>query len=104
MLSIGGRIVKQFRVPGQNQEAILMAFEEEGWPHRIDDPLPYSAGVKAKYRLHFTIGRLNQSVKQRLIRFFGDGTGEGICWKTVETAADILAGPAEVQANERRRA
>ena len=85
-------MVKRFRVPAHNQEAVLAAFEEEGWPHRIDDPLPYCAGVKAKYRLHFTIGRLNQSVKQRLIRFFGDGTGEGICWKTAEAAADILAG------------
>jgi hypothetical protein len=86
-LSIGDRVVKQFRVPAHNQEAILAAFQEEGWPNRIDDPLPYSAGVKAKYRLHFTIGRLNGDSRQSLIRFFGDGTGEGICWELRKAAA-----------------
>ena len=33
-------IVKRYRVPAPNQELILAAFEEEGWPQLIDDPLP----------------------------------------------------------------
>jgi hypothetical protein len=84
VLSVAGRIVKQYRVPSPNQEAVLAAFHEEGWPRRIDDPLPPQAEQDPKYRLHFTIHRLNQSQKQCLIRFFGDGTGEGVCWALSE--------------------
>ena len=32
--------MKQFKVPSPTQESILAAFEEEGWPAAIDDPLP----------------------------------------------------------------
>ena len=39
-VSVGSQIVKQYRVPSLSQEAILDAFEEEGWPPAIDDPLP----------------------------------------------------------------
>ncbi len=102
-LSVNERIVKQFRVPSTNQEAVLAAFQEEGWPHRIDDPLPYRAGVKAKYRLHFTIGRLNRCKRESLIRFYGDGTGEGVCWAFSEAAVDTSVRAVE-GADEKRRA
>ena len=86
-LFVGRRIVKQFRVPSQNQETVLNAFQEEGWPRRIDDPLPCRGGLNAKYRLHFTLARLNRCGTEPLIRFFGDGTGKGICWEFSNAAA-----------------
>jgi hypothetical protein len=89
-LYLGQRIVKRYRVPSINQEAVLSAFQEEGWPRRIDDPLPCRAGLKAKYRLHFTIRRLNQCERERLIRFFGDGTGEGVCWESTEVSSSVF--------------
>jgi len=104
VLSVGGRIVKRFRVPSRNQQAVLSAFEEEGWPHRIDDPLPYRAGLKAKYRLHFTIGRLNRGGAQPVIRFLGDGTGEGICWEYCEAASVSLPQVANAPGEKRRAA
>ena len=67
-----------------NQETVLAAFEEEGWPRRIDDPLPPRGALVPKYRLHFTIQCLNQGQLSQLIRFFGDGTGEGVCWELRE--------------------
>ena len=42
-LRLGDAVVKQFKVPAANQERILAAFEEDGWPVRIDDPLPPSS-------------------------------------------------------------
>ena len=42
VLQLGNELVKLFRVPAPNQEAVLSAFEEEGWPFRVDDPLPLS--------------------------------------------------------------
>jgi hypothetical protein len=65
------------------QEAILIAFEEERWPPRIDDPLPGSPDLLPKRRLHDTIKSLNRNQKNRLVRFMGDGTGEGVRWELV---------------------
>lgn len=82
-LRINGLIVKQFKVPAPNQEMVLAAFEEENWPARIDDPLPPQIDQDPKRRLHDTIVSLNRSHKHRLIRFMGDGSGEGVRWTTV---------------------
>jgi hypothetical protein len=80
-LTVGGQIVKRFRVPAPNQEAVLSAFEEEGWPAAILDPLPPQDEQDGKQRLHDTIKSLNRSRLARVIRFSGDGTGEGAFWE-----------------------
>ena len=96
VLSFGGQIVKRFGRSSPNQEAVLQAFEEQGWPCRIDDPLPYCDEVAPKPRLHDTIRWLNLKHECRLLRFLGDGTGEGVCWKLVANRGLILhGGPAE---------
>jgi hypothetical protein len=83
-----GQLVKQFKLPSPNQEAILMTFEEEQWPPRIDDPLPHTASCDPKQRLHDTIRSLNRNQKNRLLRFKGDGTGEGVLWEVVQDTTD----------------
>ena len=83
-LIVGGQVVKRFRQPASNQEAVLAAFEEEGWPHRVYDPLPLKEDLDAKQRLHETIKSLNGHRRARIMRFFGDGTGEGVCWELAE--------------------
>jgi hypothetical protein len=80
LLWVGNTLVKQFTRPAPNQELILTAFEEENWPVHLDDPLPPTAEVEPKRRLHDTLKRLNQQ-QQALLRFLGDGTGSGIRWK-----------------------
>jgi hypothetical protein len=77
----GAKLVKRFREPALNQELILAAFEEEGWPPRLDDPLPSSGETEPKERLHDTIKRLNRHQVNRLLRFRGDGSGTGILWE-----------------------
>jgi hypothetical protein len=79
-LYLDGQLVKRFRLPSPNQELILTVFEEERWPVRIDDPLPCHAEQDPKRRLHDTIKSLNRNQKFPLLRFMGDGTGQGICW------------------------
>jgi hypothetical protein len=80
-LRVGDVVVKQFKVPALNQERILAAFEEEGWPVHIDDPLPPHPEQDSKRRLHDTINSLNRSQKNPLIQFSGNGNGQGIRWK-----------------------
>jgi hypothetical protein len=84
-LWLGPTLVKQYKVPALNQEIILSAFSEEGWPTFIDDPLPPIAGVDAKHRLHDTIARLNRAQKYRLIRFHGNGNGLAVHWERLVT-------------------
>jgi hypothetical protein len=83
-LRVGRVIVKEFKVPAANQEAILAAFQEESWCPRIDDPLAPKLNQDSKRRLHDTINSLNRNQKHALIRFLGDGKGEGVRWGFVE--------------------
>ena len=76
-----GEMVKRFRWPAPNQETILEVFSEEGWPLKIEDPLPQESGLNPKRRLGDTIKCLNRNQRASLIRFRGDGTGEGVIWE-----------------------
>jgi hypothetical protein len=87
-LRFGTLVVKQFKVPSPNQETILAAFEEERWPPRIDDPLPPQPALDPKRRLHDTINTLNRNQKNALIRFLGDGTGQGVRWEPWASARE----------------
>jgi hypothetical protein len=79
----GTKLVKRFKEPALNQELILAAFEEEGWPHHLDDPLPNTCNNDAKQRLHDTIKRLNRHQVNRLILFRGNGSGTGVIWESL---------------------
>lgn len=80
-LRLGEFVVKQFKVPAPNQEMVIAVFQEEGWPPRIDDPLPPRSDLDPKRRLHDTINSLNRNQKTPLIRFLGDGSGQGVRWE-----------------------
>jgi hypothetical protein len=68
-------------VPAANQEVVLAALEEQGWPGRIDDPLPPSHNTDPRTRLHDTIKALNRNQVKRLPSFQGGGTGRGVIWR-----------------------
>jgi hypothetical protein len=82
-LFVGRELVKFFRQPAPDQEVLLSAFEEEHWAERIDDPLPPVEGRVQKRRLAKTIENLNRGHQVRLIRFRGDGRGEGVMWELI---------------------
>jgi hypothetical protein len=92
VLSVAGRIVKRFERRSPNQETVLDAFEQLGWPNRIEDPLPWKGSAAAKPRLHDTIKWLNLKHEHRLLRFYGDGTGAGVCWQREAITALVLHG------------
>lgn len=77
----GETLVKKYKLPASNQATVLQAFEEDGWPARIDDPLPPKPNQDSKRRLHDTINSLNRNQRQRSLKFTGDGTGHGVCWE-----------------------
>jgi len=80
----GDKVIKEFKKPAQNQETILLAFEEEDWRPSILDPLPPTENTTPEKKLDDTIHALNSLHSNKdLIRFGGDGTGKGIRWKYV---------------------
>lgn len=81
--TVDGRLVKRFKSPAPNQIAILSAFEEDGWPRHIDDPLPRNGNPETdpKRRLNDTVKSLNRHHNARVIHFSTDGTGEGVKWE-----------------------
>ena len=83
-LRVGEIIVKEYKLPSPNQETILAAFEEEEWPPSVDDPLPVHPDLDPRRRLHDTIKSLNRNQRCFLIRFMGDGSGEGVRWEWIK--------------------
>jgi hypothetical protein len=75
------QVVKRYRVPAPNQALVLAAFQEMGWPHSIDDPLPPAHDQDSKHRLQATVKSLNRNQRKSLIRFHGNGNGRQICWE-----------------------
>jgi hypothetical protein len=80
-LRVAEWLVKKFRVPAENQELVLSVFQEEDWPAYIDDPLPMKSEIVPKQRLHNVINRLNGRRLAPILRFHGNGNGEGIGWR-----------------------
>ncbi|MEM7453599.1 MAG: hypothetical protein AAF456_04510 [Planctomycetota bacterium] len=87
-LKLGEQVVKRFKWPAANQERVIRAFQEEGWPVKIDDPLPPSNDVCPKRRLHDTIKCLNRKQVCGAIRFRGDGTGQGVMIEIIPEKMD----------------
>lgn len=82
-LTLGEALVHRFNRPAPIAEKILIAFQEEGWPERIDDPLPPLRSGSEAERLRKEIYALNRRLQNPIIKFQMDGTGEGIRWEPI---------------------
>jgi hypothetical protein len=91
-LRLADYLIKRFKVPANTQGLVLGTFQEEGWPARIDDPLPGHPEQDRKRRLHNTINALNRNQIHPFIRFLGDGRGEGIRWELTSQASFLQSG------------
>jgi hypothetical protein len=91
-LRVDGRVLKRFRRPAPNLELVLAAFEEEGWPRHLDDPLPPEHGIDPQARLRDTVRRLNACQEPHKIRFESDGLGSGIRWGWADQEHEVCHG------------
>jgi hypothetical protein len=87
-LFLGKLLVKQYRRPAPNQQRILSAFQEEDWPERIDDPLPPAPGLEPRRRLQEAVAGLNRRQANPVLRFAGDGHGQGVTWTAALSLLD----------------
>ena len=81
ILSFDCQIVKQFKRAAPNQELLLSAFQESGWPNKIDDPLPQDFCVPPEHRLRETVKSLNKALQSSPIRF--QMRNEHALWKLI---------------------
>ena len=80
-LSLDGILVKRIEQPAANLRTILDAFEEDGWPPVVDDPLPPRPGLDSHQRLRDAIRRLNLCQINRLLWFHSTNRGTAIRWE-----------------------
>ncbi len=83
-LWFGALLVKWFRKYARNQELLLQAFQECGWPAEIDDPLLVSLDILPEERLRETVKRLNRSVAAGTIRFGVCKNGRRAYWRVIK--------------------
>jgi hypothetical protein len=84
-------VVKRFRKHSPNQELLLQAFDEAGWPAEIDDPLPMTDDIVPEERLRETVKQLQRTVTPRTIRFGVTGGGRRAYWRVVPAPHDPAA-------------
>ncbi len=77
-LWFGDRLCKRFGQQAKDEKIILAAFEQAGWPARIDDPFPRDRDTDPHQRLADTARRLNQ--QNSSLRFEVEDTSLAIVW------------------------
>ncbi len=89
-LSVGTVVVRRFHGRVSQQEHLVIAFHEEEFADKIDDPLPPTPGVDSKDRLYRAVYRLSQSIDPPLIKLECTSLRTALYWefvgKTSQTA------------------
>jgi hypothetical protein len=80
-LRVGEAVVKRFTQKSDGQEIILLAFQEEGWPQVIDDPLMVKDDQEAKQRLRRAVDNLNRRQREPLLHFRVIRQGTAVAWE-----------------------
>jgi hypothetical protein len=82
-LTVNGQVIKEYRQPSTKQELVLAAFQEDGWPRQIDDPLPRghkSLDCDPKGCLRKVVENLNRAQHPSTVFFSASHNGEAISW------------------------
>jgi hypothetical protein len=81
-LSVHGRSVLRLAKPAKNQRAILNAFERNGWPSWIANPIEPTYPKDENQRLGDAVYGLNRSLgPDAPLQFRRDGQGKGVFWE-----------------------
>jgi hypothetical protein len=80
-LRVSKVLVKCLTQASDAQEVILAAFEEENWPHCIDDPLTGKGEQERKQRLRTAVANLNRRQRVPLLHFLVRRQGSAVAWE-----------------------
>jgi len=88
VLTVHGKLVRQFYRDAENQIPILKAFQEQNWPPWIENPLGRPKPTDARHRLSDAVADLNEDQKEKLVRFWIEKGTQRIFWELIEEACD----------------
>jgi hypothetical protein len=83
-LRVGANLIHCFAPQAKNEILTLAAFQLQGWPRWINDPLGNPPEPGFEKHLHNTVHALNAACKWRFLRFFCDGPRRRIGWEPRE--------------------
>jgi hypothetical protein len=90
ILSWRGQVVMQFVQHAAAQEALLGAFQANGWAAQIQNPFPHPKKKETRERLHGACKNLTHALKAVGLRFGMRRKGQWVYWEEV---ARGTAGP-----------
>jgi len=93
ILTVDGIFVRQFLRDAENQMRILNAFQDQHWPHRIDNAFPRAKPGDPNRRPSDAVSDLNRNYKHKLIHFWVEKGTRGICWKRIPPAQETAHRP-----------
>ncbi len=76
--------LRHFERSARSQVGVLQSFQDAGWPPRVEFPLGVLSDLDPQHKLNDAVFDLNHGQVLFLVRFFCDGTGEGVCWELVK--------------------
>ena len=82
-LCVDTLVLHEFPRRAVNQVRVVTVFQEDGWPERVDIPLPDTAEGTAGRHLKDAVVALNRGQRVRLLhfRFHTDDDGESVSWE-----------------------
>lgn len=78
-LRFRGKALKQWHRSAPRSECLLAAFEAEGWPESIPNPLPPPVNGRRKTQLNSALRNLNRDLP--LIHFCSEQYGTRVSWR-----------------------
>lgn len=93
-------LVKAFTSPASHQEMILSAFQEQGWPEAVVNPLPGASEDERHLRLERAVRRLNGRQRSQLLAFHVCAAGTNVSWEHFfqkSSGTEVLALPRDVK-------
>ncbi len=80
-LSLAGKVLRQFHRKAENQIAILEAFQEAGWPERIESPFRSPMPYDPKHRTSDAVGELNEHQNSEWGQFSVERGTQAVLWE-----------------------
>jgi hypothetical protein len=88
-----GELVKAFTSPADHQEAILAAFQAQGWPPSIPNPLAGDTEAQRHLRQERAVRRLKGNQHARLLDFHVRAGGKNVTWEVILEKSSVAEVP-----------
>ena len=93
-LSFDGQVIRQFHRKAEHQRPILQAFQDTGWPRRLENVLARLMPWDSPRRLSDAVTELNEQQTTKRIHFWVERGTHAVHWEPIDEATGRQHGPA----------